>query len=71
MRNVSYLVALIGGLFLVAAAVAGWRILRKPDEEPPTEKNKRRANFAGILIGVALLLSAVAAIVAVLGWFKR
>ena len=71
MRNVSYLVALFGVLFLGAAAVAWGRIARRPDEEPPTKKDNNRSNFAAMVILVALLLSAVAAVIGVLGWFQR
>lgn len=71
MRDVSYIVALFGISFLVVAVVARWRIFRKPDEEPPTEKDSRRANSAAIVIAIAFLLSLAAAIIAILGWFQR
>lgn len=71
MRDTSYIVGIIGALFLTVAALAWWRIARKPDREPPTEKNIKRGNSAAMVIVVAFLLSALAAVVAVLGWFQR
>ena len=71
MRDFSYLVALFGILFLAVAGVAWWRIVRKPDAKPPTEKDTRRANSAAMVIVIAFLLSAVAAVVAIVGWFQR
>jgi hypothetical protein len=71
MRNISYLIAISGILFLVVAAVAWRRIVREPAEEPPTKKDNKRSNIAARLVLVALVLSAVAAVVAVLGWFQR
>ena len=71
MRGVSYILALIAVLFLVVAAYAWWRIVRKRGEQPPTEKNTNRWNSAAMIIVVGFLFSAVAAIVAVLSWIKR
>ncbi|HXH53288.1 MAG TPA: hypothetical protein VNH53_07660 [Sphingomicrobium sp.] len=71
MRDVSYVVAIFGALFLVIAAVALWRIARKPDERPPTAKDNRRSSSAALVVVVAFLLSAIAAIVAILGWFQK
>ena len=71
MRDVSYIVALFGILFLVVAGVGYWRIARKPDENPPTKKDSKRASSAATLIVIAFLLSATAAIFAVIGWFQR
>ena len=70
MRDTSYIVAVFGALFLVAAVFAWSRIARKPDEEPPTEKNIERGNSAATIIVAAFLVSAVAAVVAVVGWFQ-
>lgn len=69
MRDASYIVALVGVLFLAAAAVAGLRILRKPDQKPPTEKDSRRTSSAATIIVIAFLLCAVAAGLALLGLF--
>jgi hypothetical protein len=71
MRDTSYIVGIIGALFLTVAALAWWRIARKPDQEPPTEKNIERGNSAAVVIVVAFLLSASAAAVAIIGWFQR
>ena len=71
MRDTSYIVAIIGALFLAVAGVAWWRIARIPDEEPPTEKNIKRGSSAAMVVVVAFLLSAVAAAFAVFGWFQR
>jgi uncharacterized membrane protein len=71
MRDTSYIVAVIGALFLVVAGVAWWRIIRTPHEEPPTEKNIERGKSAALVIVTAFLLSAAAAVVGVVGWFQR
>lgn len=71
MRDASYVVALFAVLFLLVGAVAWRRIVRKPDANPPTEKNKERSNSAAMVIVVGFLLSAVAAFVALFGWFQR
>jgi hypothetical protein len=69
MRDVSYLVALFGILFLLVAGVAYWRIGRKPDEKPPSKKDSKRASSAAMFIVIAFLLSAAAAVVALFGLF--
>lgn len=69
MRDASYIVAVFGVLFLAIAAVAGFRILRKPDQTPPTEANSKRASSAAMFIVIAFLLSAVAASFALFGLF--
>jgi len=71
MRDASYFIALFGVLFLAVAAVGWWRIVRKPDEKPPTESDSRRTNSAGMVIAIAFLLSATAAVFAIVGWFQR
>ena len=70
LRDTSYVVAIIGALFLAVAGVAVWRIARKPDEEPPTDKNIKRGNSAAMVVVIAFLVSAVAAAFAVFGWFQ-
>lgn len=70
MRDISYLFAIFGMLFLAVAALAWWRIIRKPDETPPTEQNFKRSDSAAMVIVIAFLLSAVAAIAAVVGWIQ-
>jgi uncharacterized iron-regulated membrane protein len=69
MREVSYLVALGGVLFLVVAALAWWRIYLKPAQKPPTEKDSKRANSAAMFIVIAFGLSALAAVIATFRWF--
>lgn len=71
MRDISYIVGIIGALFLAVAVLAWWRIVRKPDQDSPTEKNIKRGDSAAMVIVVAFLLSALAAVVAVIGWFQR
>ena len=53
------------------AGIAWWKIARKPDEQPPTRDNLRRGNSAAKAIVIAFALSAVAAVVAIFGWFQR
>lgn len=69
MRDASYIVALLGVIFLVVAGVAWLRIVRSPAETPPTAKDSKRASFAAMVIVIAFLLSAVAAAIAFLGIF--
>ena len=69
MRDASYIVAVFGVIFLVVAGVAWWRIVRSPAEIPPTAKDSKRASFAAMVIVIAFLLSAVAAVLALLGVF--
>lgn len=69
MRDASYIVALLGVIFLAVAGVAWWRIVRSPAKSPPTAKESQRASFAAMVIVIAFLLSAVAAAIALLGIF--
>jgi hypothetical protein len=72
-REVSYVVGLVGGLFLIAAAVVWWRVY--------TEAAEAKARAAGIdtdllrsaamLTSVALGVSGLAAVLAVTSWFMR
>jgi len=71
LRDTSYIVAIIGAVFLAVSCGAWWRIARKPDEEPPTEENIKRGGSAVMVVVVAFFLSAVAAAFAVFGWFHR
>lgn len=71
MRDASYVVAILGALFLAVAAIAWWKIGRKPDEQPPTSHDVKRGNFAARVIVIAFALSVVAAVVAIFGWFQR
>ena len=73
MREVSYVVALVGGLFLLAAAAVWWRVY--------SETREARARAAGIdtglfrsaamLTSVAFGISGLAAVLAVVSWFIR
>lgn len=69
MRDLSYLVALSGIVFLLVAAVAWWRIFLNPAEKPPTERDAKRAGSAAMYIVIAFLLSVVAAGLALFRWF--
>jgi uncharacterized membrane protein YfcA len=71
MGSISYFLALFGVLFLIVALLAWSRILRKPDASPPTRENDRRAESAAMVIVIAFLLSAVAAVVGVIGFIQR
>lgn len=71
MRDTSFVLSLFAVLFLVVATVAWFRIIRRPDREPPTAKNLKRGASAAMLIIVAFLLSLVAAGVAIVGWIQR
>ena len=71
MRELSYIIALLAVLALVVGAVAGLRILRKPDRKPPTDADSKRSSLAATIIGIAFLLSAVAAAIAIVGRFQR
>ena len=70
MGNFSYILAIFGILFLAVAVLAWWRIVRKPDANPPSEKDAKRSNSAAMVIVIAFLLSAVAAVVAIIGWIR-
>ncbi|HET9458993.1 MAG TPA: hypothetical protein VFO51_03325 [Sphingomicrobium sp.] len=71
MRDFSFAIGLFGALFLAVAVLAWWRILHKPDSDPPTEKDSKRASSAAMVVVIAFLVSALAAAVAVIGWFQR
>ena len=70
MRDASYIVALIGTFVLLAAVAAWWNILRHPQLVPATGRLEldSRANSAAIATLAALGISAVAAILAIIGW---
>lgn len=70
MRYTSFVLSLFAALFLVAAAIAWFRIIRKPDRVPPTRKNVTRGNRAAMAIIFAFGLSVVAAVVAIIGWIQ-
>ena len=70
MRDTSFILSLFAGVLLIVAAVAWFRIIRKPDRVPPTQKNVKRGNRAAIAIVLAFGVSAVAALVAIIGWIQ-
>lgn len=73
MRDAGYLLALIGTFVLLAAVAAWWKIFRQPETQPTAqrlEQDIRGVNSAAIATFLALALSAVAAILAVLAWLS-
>ena len=74
MRIISNLLALCGALFLIAAAVAWWKVVSQPEEEPTTGRvgiDSLRVKAAARITAVAFVLSGLAAIFAVLDWALR
>ena len=73
MRELSYFVALIGGLFLIAAAAVWWRVYTEASEARAREAgiDTRLLRSAAMLTSVAFGITGVAAILAVVGWFLR
>ncbi len=71
MGSISYFVAFFGALFLLVAVLAWSRFLRKPAANPPTKKNDRRSESAAMVIVIAFVLSAIAAVVGVIGFVQR
>ena len=73
MREASYLVALLGGLFLLAAAAVWWRVYSESSEAKTREAgiDSRLFLSAAMLTSVAFGVCGLAAILAVVGWFMR
>ncbi len=74
MRDMSHVVALFGGIFLLAAAVAWWRVVREPEQEAITGRigiHSKRVKAAARTTAIAFALSGVAAILALVDWFVR
>ncbi|HVH49757.1 MAG TPA: hypothetical protein VM760_07750 [Sphingomicrobium sp.] len=73
MREVSYVVALLGGLCLIAAASVWWRVYSKTSEAKARAEgiDTRLFRSAAVLTSVALGVSGLAAILAVVSWFLR
>ncbi len=73
MREVSYIVALVGGLFLIAAAMVWWRVYSEASEAKARAEgiDTRLLSSAAMLTSVALGVSGLAAILAVVSWFLR
>ena len=73
MRDVSYLLGLLGGLFLLAAATVWWRVYSSASEEEARGAgiDTRLFRSAAMLTSLAFGVSGLAAILAVVGWFAR
>jgi hypothetical protein len=73
MREVSYLVGLLGGLFLLAAGAAWWRVYSSAREARAREAgiDTRLFGSAAMLTALAFGTSGLAAILAVVSWFTR
>ena len=73
MRELSDLVALVGGLFLIAAAAVWWRVYSNADEADSREAgiDTRLLRSAAMLTSLAFGITGLAAILAVVSWFLR
>ena len=73
MREISYVVALFGGLFLLAAGAAWWRVYSSAREARAREAgiDTRLFGSAAMLTAMAFGLTGIAAILAVAGWFTQ
>lgn len=73
-RELSYIVAILGGMFLLAAANAWRKIYRKPKGDLTDAMDtpaSARLKSAGLLTAIALGLSGLAAILGIVGWWNR
>lgn len=70
MQEVSYLIALVGTLVLLASGAGWWNIFRQPQLQPVAGRLEQdtRENTAAIALVVAFGLSLVAAILAIFAW---
>ena len=74
MREASYVIAFFGGLVLLAAAWAWWKVVSEPEEEPTEGRvgvHSKRVKGAARATAIAFALSGIAAILAVVDWFMR
>ena len=74
LREISYVVAFLAGLFLIAAAISWWRVVREPEQEPTEGRvsiDSKRVKSAARTTSIAFGLSGVAAILAALDWMLR
>lgn len=73
MREISYLIALVGGLFLIAAGAVWWRVYTETAEAEARAKgiDTRLLRSAAMLTALALGISGVAGVLAVVSWFLR
>lgn len=73
MTELSYVLALLGGLFLLAAAAVWWRVYREASEAEARAAgiDSRLMGSAAMLTSIAFGLSGVAAILAIVGWIAK
>jgi hypothetical protein len=73
MFEASYILAFFGASILLAAAAAWWNIVRRPDREVLVRgvvQDSGREKSVAIASVIALGVSAVAALLAIVGWFS-
>lgn len=72
MQLIVYIIGLFGALFLVAAAVAWWRIYQDPrDDLTIGGPDSARLKSAAMLTAISLGLSGLAALGAIVEWFME
>ena len=71
MREISYVVALVGALFLLAAGAVWWRVYTEASEAVARAEgiDTRLLRSAAMLTSAALGISGLAALLAVISWF--
>ena len=73
-REISYLVASLGGISLLVAVAIWWKILSEGTFQSSAAKRAiglKRLDVATIAISLAFALSGAAASIAAVGWFLR
>ena len=73
MFEASYILAFFGASILLAVAAAWWNIVRRPDREVLVRgvvQDSDRVKSVAIASVIALGVSAVAALLAIIGWFS-
>lgn len=70
MQEISYVIALVGTLMLLASAAAWWNVFRQSQLQPAAGRLEQdtRENTAAIALVAAFGLSLVAAILAIFAW---
>jgi hypothetical protein len=73
MRELSYLVGLLGGLILITAAAVWWRVYNEASEAKARASgiDTRLFGLAAMLTSVAFAVTGAAAILAVISWMIR
>lgn len=72
MLLLSHIFAFLGALVLFAAGVAWWKIVKYPEKSgAKIELEPARLRPAAASTGIAFILCAIAAILAVVDWFVR